>query len=168
MQDWEQEARGLRKEWESPDLWPRISEALERERRPRSSRWLLAVAAGVAFVIGLSSVWILTHTARPRVTVATPNLLTQQALDDVESSEAAYLQSIDKLAKLASPAVEMPQTPLMQAYRDKLDLLNGAIAELRVQAKSNPLYAQVRVQLAALYREKQETLQDVLDAQKNP
>ena len=170
MNDWEREIRGLHKEWDSPNLWPRIAKKLESEQRGvTSKRWMLAIAAGVVLTVGASAAWIATHPPAPPVKVnVTPGLLTQQALTDVEASETAYRASIERLAKLADPVVDMPQTQLMQSYREKLDLLDQAIAELRSEAGGNPLYAQIRTQLADLYRQKQETLQEVLDhAQQN-
>ncbi len=162
MENWEQEARHLRKDWESPDLWPRIAASLEAEqRRPRGVRpWVLALAAALVIALGASLVWNARHEAAPPA--ASPALLTEKALAEVQASEAAYVTSIDKLSKLAEPVIEMPPSPLVAAYAQKLVLLDGAIAELRAQADGNPLYGQVQMQLAALYRDKQATLQEVL------
>jgi hypothetical protein len=165
MHDWEKEIRSLHKEWDSPTLWPRIAKKLESEgRTATTNRWMMALAAGIVLTIGVSAAWMVTHHPVPAVKMnVTPGLLNQQALADVEASEAAYRNSIDRLAKLAEPAVEMPRTQLMETYRAKLDLLDQAIGELRSEAGANPMYAQVRTQLADLYRQKQETLQEVLD-----
>jgi hypothetical protein len=113
--------------------------------------------------LALASVWVITRPAPLSVTAATPQLLTDQALDELKTAEAAYLASIEKLARLAEPAIEMPPTPLVAAYGERLALLDSAIAELRAQAENNPLHAHLRAQLAALYREKQETLQEVVN-----
>jgi hypothetical protein len=43
-------------------------------------------------------------------------------------------------------------------------VLNSAIADLRAQAGMNPSNAQLRYQLLAMYREKQHTLEEVLEA----
>lgn len=51
----------------------------------------------------------------------------------------------------------------MAAYRDKLQLLDQAIAETRAAAAGNRLNAQVQNQLAALLHEKQRTLKEVLN-----
>ena len=170
MQDWEQEARNLHKEWDSPDLWPRIADRLEAEQG-RSHRgrihWTWAVAAMLAVGIGVGA-WMGTRPAHVPFTAAAPKLLTDQALDELEANEAKYLESIEKLASLAGPSIQAPPSPLVAAYRERLTLLDNAIAELREEAESNPLNAHLRLQLATLYREKQETLQEVLNhAQKN-
>ena len=57
-------ARQLRREWESPELWPRIQAALaaeaariERRRAPsRVSAWLTLAAAAAALVFGITVV----------------------------------------------------------------------------------------------------------------
>jgi hypothetical protein len=171
MQDWEQEARTLRKEWESPDLWPKIAAALEAERgggNRRLFRWPVALAAGLVLALATSMVWVSTRSTRIQLTAPTPQLLTDQALDELRTNEAAYVESIAKLAKLAGPTIATPPDPLIVAYRERLALLDSAISELRAQAETNPLHAHLRAQLAILYREKQETLQEVLNhAQQN-
>ncbi|HVX30931.1 MAG TPA: hypothetical protein VHA53_10665, partial [Nitrolancea sp.] len=54
------------------------------------------------------------------------------------------------------------QTPLMVSYKEKLMLLDDAIAECQQNIDNNRQNAQVRKQLLAMYSEKQRTLQDVL------
>ena len=166
MENWEQEARRLRKEWETPDLWPKIAEALEAERHsPRAQRsvrtWALPLAAALLVAAGAGLLWTAARHDAPAI--AAPQLLTEQALAELQANEAAYLESIDKLSRLAGPAIETPPSPLVEAYRERLALLDAAIAELRAQADGNPLYGHVQSQLAALYREKQETLQEVVN-----
>jgi hypothetical protein len=51
----------------------------------------------------------------------------------------------------------------MANYREKLIMLDSAIDELRMQAGRNPSNAHLRYQLLAMYQEKQETLQEVLE-----
>ncbi len=151
--DWWREisitARTLHRKWESPDLWRRIQSA----RRPGRMRWALAAAAAV--LIGTFWLW-----PAPK---SSENFLTEQALADARTAEAAYIASIDKLAILAGPRLARAESPLMANYRERLQLLDEAIAELRSQAEGNPFYAQVRGELSALYREKQKTLEEVLN-----
>jgi hypothetical protein len=54
----------------------------------------------------------------------------------------------------------------MANYREKLQVLDSAIDDLRAQAGQNPSNAHLRYQLLAMYQEKQETLQDVLEAKR--
>ena len=58
-------------------------------------------------------------------------LLTEQALRDIESAEAAYIRSIEKLSKLVEPKLEQATSPLTLTYRERLMLIDSAIAELR-------------------------------------
>jgi len=84
----------------------------------------------------------------------------------VESAESAYEKAIDKLDAEAKPQLDTPATPLMANYHEKLLLLDSAIDDLRAQAGMNPSNAQLRYQLLAMYREKQRTLEEVLEARK--
>jgi len=93
-------------------------------------------------------------------------LLKTKALDDVEKAQNAYVQAIDKLASDAKPQLDKPETPLMANYREKLQVLDSAIDDLRAQAGDNPSNAHLRYQLLAMYQEKQKTLEDVLEARR--
>ncbi len=92
------------------------------------------------------------------------SLLKSSALKEVETAESSYELAIDKLAAEAKPQLENPATPLLANYREKLLVLDSAIAELRAQAGLNPSNAQLRYQLLAMYQEKQRTLEEVLEA----
>lgn len=164
----------LRRNWASPHLWPRIAGALaeESERRhtgmlPRlwnalRPQWQPAVMVFALLLVTASGAWLLLR--RPAVTV-TPEiqrrLLTEQAVRDAEKSEEAYSSAIEKLAKLAGSKLENPATPLMTSYREKLLLLDDAIAECRSQAKQNPGNPQLQQELLSMYQEKERTLQEV-------
>ncbi len=80
--------------------------------------------------------------------------------------ETAYVQAIDKLAADAKPQLDKPETPLMANYREKLQVLDSAIDDLRAQAGDNPSNAHLRYQLLAMYQEKQKTLEEVLEARR--
>ena len=183
-------APALRKSWESPNLWPRIHQALAEESQAARARgwnlgalwmrwsteWRAAVAVLVLMAISGGSVYLLTKRIQPRsdgerVIEATATeqkqtqerrLLTEQAVREVEQNEAAYMASIDKLAKLAEPRLQKADTPLMLSYREKLVVLDAAIAELRAGVEQNQLNAHLRSELRELYQEKQSTLREVL------
>lgn len=149
-------ARLLHREWDSPELWARIQAEIAHRppARTHAWRWALAMAATVVLAMVL---------ARPFVRQPqTPSLLTDEALRDVERAETAYAHSIDRLAALAGPTLEHSPAPLAAAYREKLELLDGEIAELKRTAAGNRYNAYVETQLASLYHEKQTTLQDWL------
>jgi hypothetical protein len=171
-------AREMRDDADRPSLWPRIEQALieaaeEKRRSARSWDWLRfsrhgslgwqTLAAG-AFVLLLtvSAGWFYVHERRVQG-LHDPSLLKSKALTDVERTEAAYIQAIDKLDAEAKPQLDRPATPLLSSYREKLLLIDSAIEELRAQAGQNASNAHLRYQLLAMYQEKQRTLEEVLE-----
>jgi anti-sigma factor RsiW len=165
----------MKKEWPSPGLWPRISESLENELaqprgwrswiRGRSSspafRWQLALATIAILAVSGTTAFFMSH----RYQVSAPDnqhLLTEQAVHEVESAQQNYEQSIDKLAKLAEPKLTSAATPLMMNYREKLQLLDSAIADCRSNLEKNQANAYLRQQLLGFYQEKQKTLEQIL------
>ena len=147
----------LHEEWESETLWPRIRAGLAAEpvRRsgPRVWQWALAAAA----VVTLAVVLLLPHRG---AVPATPELLTDAALQEVQQAENAYTRSIDKLAAAAGPGLEQSPSPVAAAYREKLTLLDSAISEAKANAAQNRYNAYLRTELGTLLSEKQKTLQD--------
>jgi len=172
-------AEELRDYSDSPSLWPRIERALAEEAKRKAQRgqrwnwvsrltrfspgWQTALAGAFAVVLAISGGWIYIH--RPVAPVDNDkSLLRSSALKEVESAETAYERAIDKLAAQARPQLENPATQLLANYHEKLLVLDSAIADLRAQAGLNPSNAQLRYQLLAVYREKQRTLEEVLEA----
>jgi hypothetical protein len=171
----------------SPALWSRIETALAAnaalERAPSlqeklsawlgfSLSWQLAAVSAFAVLLLVSGGLIYRHqtitpTQKPvNSTTQQDPLLKTKALDDVEKAETAYVQAIDKLAADAKPQLDKPETSLMANYREKLQVLDSAIDDLRAQAGQNPSNAHLRYQLLAMYQEKQKTLEDVLEARR--
>jgi hypothetical protein len=93
-------------------------------------------------------------------------LLTEQALRDVEAAEAAYIRSIDNLSRAAQPILAKQNSDILTVYREKLMLLDTAIAEVRAQAEANRFNAHLQLQIASLYREKQHTLEEVVNRER--
>jgi hypothetical protein len=151
----------LHREWESDSLWPRIRAELAAEQpaRPRLyarwGRWGLALAATVALALVLLP--------RRGPAPGGRELLTDAALQDVQQAEAAYARSIDKLAAAADPGMEQSASPLAAAYREKLVVLDAAIADLKNNVEQNRYNAYLRTELASLYGEKQKTLRDWME-----
>jgi hypothetical protein len=148
----------LHEEWDSPALWPRIQSALAAQARPTRRplplwRWGLAAAAVVAVAVSLSQPWL---ASPPR----TRQFLTQDALREVQQAEAAYSRSIDRLSSVAAPAIEASPSPLAALYREKLLVLDSAIADLKQNVDTNPYNVYLQGQLASLYREKQRALRE--------
>jgi len=155
-----EQATALRKEWDTPGLWPRIAKSIEAERRRPVRSWQYwAIAAAVAFIL-MPSAWLLLRSkpdaSRERA------LLTEQALQEAEAAETAYVKSIDKLARLAEQKLAADTSPLAASYREKLLVIDSAINEIKAQSGSNRLNAHLRNELAALYRDKQQTLKEIL------
>jgi anti-sigma factor RsiW len=171
-------AQELRDYSDTPSLWPRIESALAQEAAAKKQRaerwswlslgfglslgWQTAVAAALVLVLTVSAGWIYFHRVGP-VTSGDQSLLKSSALAGVERAQAAYEQAIDKLAADAKPQLENPATPLQASYREKLLVLDSAINDLRAQAGMNPSNAHLRQQLLAMYQEKQQTLEDILE-----
>ena len=169
----------MREYSDTPSLWPRIERALVEQavaqNRPSEGRgWLsfdrlfplrLQTASAAALVLILTAFagWIYVRRQTPPVMQGDQSLLKSPALAEVERAQAAYEQAIDKLAAQAKPQLENPATPLQASYREKLLVLDSAINDLRAQTGLNPSNAHVRQQLLAMYEEKQQTLEDILE-----
>jgi hypothetical protein len=171
-------ASDLHQEWDSPALWPRIERALrEQSAPPRASwwerffgswnlisvQWQTAAAALLLVVLTGSAIWFITRSDRHRIP-ENQALFNNRTVREVEKAEAAYEQAIDKLDAQARPQLDNASTPLMASYREKLQVLDSAIADLRAQAGINPANGHLRRQLLAMYQEKQDTLEQVLEA----
>jgi len=176
-------AAELRDYSDSPILWQRIERALveqETARQERANRWAwlrlgsgsmlgwqVAAAATLAVLLAIAGIWVYRHETgsaigRPPIAEKTP-LLKSPALAEVERTQTAYEQAIDKLAAEAKAQIDNPTTPLQESYREKLLVLDSAIDDLRAQAGLNPSNAHLRQQLLAMYEEKQRTLQEILE-----
>jgi hypothetical protein len=171
-------ASEMHEEWNSPALWPRIERALaEQSASAKTSwfdrllgswnltslQWQTAAAALVLVLLSASAIWFITRPTRDRIP-ADQALYDNNTIRKVEKAEAAYAEAIDKLDAEARPQLDKASTPLMANYREKLQVLDSAIADLKSQAGINPANGHLRRQLLAMYREKQETLEEVLEA----
>jgi hypothetical protein len=168
-------APALRKQWESPELWPRIRQSLDAEAEKAGRRrwwnvesfrlwsphWQAATAALILVLSGLGG-WMMLRPSQPTSVEEERRLLTEQALGEIERSEGAYLKSIDKLSQLAAPKVRDPESAILSSYREKLLLIDSAIGELRTQVERNRFNAHLRQELLLIYQEKQHTLEEIL------
>jgi hypothetical protein len=134
--------------------------------------WQTALAALALVAVTATGTWILVRQHQPagpdasKMGTPTPDakkrLLTDQALREVQDAEQAYQKSIDKLAALAGPKLEHASTPLLSSYREKILVLDAAIAECKASQQNNPLNAHLRQELLSMYLEKQRTLEAVI------
>jgi hypothetical protein len=181
----------MRDHFDSPSLWPRIQKSLAEQAasmQPARTKqawgwnweslrlsfglhWQAALAGALVLLLVASAGWILYGTGKHADTTATGekivrkggDLLRTGALAEVERTESAYMHAIDKLAADAKPQLDKAETPLLANYREKIQVLDSAIDDLRAQAGQNPSNAHLRYQLLAMYQEKQRTLQEVLE-----
>ena len=150
-------AKSMHVTWRNDMLWPRIQRAMKP-----SYEWM-RIAAAVIVTIGIgASVWFAAHVRATREKAYDTAILPAIAVDEVERAEKLHADAINNLEKLAAPKLNEPQTPLMVSYKEKLMLLDDAIAECQKNIDQNRQNAQVRKQLLAMYSEKRQTLQDVL------
>jgi hypothetical protein len=186
----------LREYSPSPALWSRIETSLAANANTNASlatpptlqqkisawfgfslSWQLAAVGAFAVLLLVSGGLIYRHQSLPQrhpqqqqpvnsAHSTQDSLLKTKALDAVEKAQTAYVQAIDKLASDAKPQLDKPETPLMANYREKLQVIDSAIDDLRAQAGENPSNAHLRYQLLAMYQEKQKTLEDVLEARR--
>jgi hypothetical protein len=177
-------APSLKKSWESPGLWPKIREALvkesfapaggrapEPERAPRTApvwpAWIPIAAIATLFLVSFVGLQVFRPSLGDRQIFGVRSLpknplLTDAALEDVEKNERDYVRSIDNLARLAQPRLDAAATPLLVSYREKLLLLDNAIAELNDQIQQNRYNAHLRRQLLGIYAEKEQSLREVM------
>jgi hypothetical protein len=171
-------AAELRDYTESPALWSRIESSLAEEAAKAQSRktwrdllafwrpvpviWQTALAGVLAIALAISGGYLYMQ-RQAQVTPPGSRLLKTAALSEVERTERAYANAIEKLEASAKPQLDNSSSPLVPNYREKLMVLDSAIDELRVQAGQNPSNAHLRYQLLAMYQEKQETLEEVLE-----
>jgi len=178
-------ATELRDYSDDPSLWPRIHRSLvedagkmeqsksrwswESIRQSFSLSWQTAAAAGVVLLLIVSAAvcqrrnMVVTKTPPP---APSGDLLRNNALAEVERTQSDYMHAIDKLATDAKPQLDNQETPLLANYREKLQVLDSAIDDLRAQAGQNPSNAHLRYQLLAMYQEKQRTLEEVLEVKR--
>jgi hypothetical protein len=179
-QEISQAAPGLVKSWDSPHLFPGIARALAVETRSepaapaadsparrRHFAWVPAAVAASLFVLSMVGLYVFKPGESARDPFARPSigkepLMSNQTLKEVEDAESNYLSSIEKLSRLAEPRMANPDSPLLVSYREKLQLLDSAIGDLRGQLEGNRFNTHLRKELLAMYQEKKHTLEEVL------
>jgi hypothetical protein len=167
-------APGLREDWETPDLWPKIRQTLVAQQKAAKPHGLVGrftgrfdwrMMAGIAAVLAIAVSIFMMKYSRPMPAPAArqdSDFLTEQTLKEVEQTEAAYRASIDKLTRLAQPKLSASENPVAVAAREKLMLLDSEIDSLRSTVNHNRLNSQLQADLAEMYRDKQETLKEIL------
>jgi hypothetical protein len=155
-------AASMRTTWNNDMLWPRIERAIRAERKRAVPRWLWQVAAAALLTIGLGGAVFQVVRDQTREAAFDRTIIRITALDEVERAERAHVQAIENLEDLAGAKLDDPETPLMISYKEKLMLLDDAIAECQANIDRNRQNAHLRKQLLAMYTDKQQTLEDVV------
>jgi hypothetical protein len=148
-------AKSLHQTWESDLLLTRI----KRQFR-RSIVWRAAAAILLTAGIGATT-WYAVRDSN-RDAAFEQKILNIAAVDDVERAEKAYVDAIGRLESIAEPQLENADTQLMLSYKEKLMVLDDAIAEVQAGIEENRQNAHLRKQLLTMYSEKQRTLQTVV------
>jgi hypothetical protein len=174
-------AEELRDYRRDAQLWRKIATSLKEQGRsePRGRGvwkrlgfgseaglgWRTVLAGALVLVLAVSGIYVVRRQMRAP-DAGQSQLLKNSALAEVERTERDYRKAIDQLATEAKPELDSPATPLMASYKEKLVVLDGAIDELRTEAGRNPSNAHLRYELLAMYQEKQQTLQEVLETKR--
>ena len=170
----EEAAPALRARWETPDLFPRILQALdapaasapppEPRRRPLSP-WIIAAYAAALVLLSTVGLWVFRdNPGRNPFSGAESSespFLSERAMQDVERKESDYVAAIDRLAAVVRSG-PVPDTALAASYHEKLQLIDSAIADCRSQIEQNRYNAHLRHELLAMYGEKKRTLEDLI------
>ena len=143
-------------------LWPRIERALRQSKRGPSVSRLSQVAAAIFLTLALGSTLFYALRVQIRDAAFDRHILRISALEEVEKAEDAHKRAIANLERVADPKLANASSPLTVSYKEKLMLLDDAIAECQANIERNRQNAHLREQLLAMYSEKQRTLEDVL------
>jgi hypothetical protein len=170
-------ARSLHREWDSPELWPAIARALEAEesRQRAASRyrtwmpWAAAAALLIATTVTLLVLrdGLVRNTPAVQPGQASERLLSDEALTDLEQAETRYIAAIEALAAKVAPAANGPSSPLEANLRERLMIIDNAIAECRAEIERNRFNAHLRRQLLTIYQEKRQTLEQILELEQH-
>lgn len=150
-------AQSLHTTWRSDTLLPRIQREIKRETRSAHA-WVWQVAAALIVLLGLAVVVWKANQLSPMDKV----ILKQKVYDEAEKAQKDHERAIKQLEKLAGEKLDDPATPILVSYKEKLMLLDDAIAECQKAIDQNRANAAVHKQLLAMYDEKQRTLREVL------
>ena len=169
-----QAARSLHREWPTPDLWPAIAaeiaavERAERNTRIKRRVWTALATAAALLVAVAGSILVVrdrgtpADPAIPAVVRSGDRLLSDEALEEVERAETQYIAAIEALAtKVVQRGGDTP-SPVLANLRERLLVIDAAIADCRAEVERNRFNAHLRRQLLSIYREKRRTLEEIL------
>jgi hypothetical protein len=152
-------ASGMQQTWKSDMLWPRIERSIRQEQRRSRANWW-QIAAAILLVTGIGVFALVAH-RRAQRTEFDESILRVAVVDEVERAEKAHVAAIARLEQMTDAKLENASTPLMVSYKEKVMMLDDAIAECQSNIRHNRQNAHLRKQLLAMYSEKQRTLQEI-------
>ncbi|HWC64503.1 MAG TPA: hypothetical protein VG777_00365, partial [Thermoanaerobaculia bacterium] len=169
-------APALRKRWDSPELLGRILAAVEAGGLPaaapapasaprRLPPWVPAVYAAALVLLSTLGLWVFRDAPNRNPfsgSASESPFLGDEAMREVERKEADYVAAIDRLSRIAAASTAPAPSALAANYRERLLVIDSAIAECRAQIDQNRYNAHLRRQLLAMYDEKKRTLEDLL------
>jgi hypothetical protein len=170
-------AKTLHREWDSPELWPAIARAMaeaESEQPPASRyrTWMPWAAAAAVILATTATLLVLrdgvvrdTSTLQPAR--GSERLLSDEALAGLEDAETRYIAAIEALAAKVAPAANAPSSPLEANLRERLLIIDNAIADCRAEIERNRFNAHLRRQLLTIYQEKRQTLEQILELEQH-
>jgi hypothetical protein len=154
-----QTARGMQTTWQTDMLWPRIERSIRAEKK-RMPPWMTIAASFAIFAIVGVMAW--TAVVRVKANRFEKMIIASGKIDAVREAEKKHREAIAALEEQTEDALEDPASPLLVSYKEKLMLLDDAIAQCETAIQQNRRNAHLRKQLLAMYSEKQRTLQEVL------
>jgi len=154
-------ARSMRAKWQSDMLWPRIERAIRKERRTPARR-LWQIAASFLIIASLGGTMYYALRVQDHNAEFSKRIINMSAAGEADQAQRAYERAIGNLESLAEGKLDDAGSPLMVSYKEKLMLLDDAIAECQANIDHNRQNAHLRKQLLSMYVEKQQTLRDVL------
>lgn len=168
-------ARALHREWQSPGMWPAIAEKIaaieqaERRAAARRRAWrTLAAAAVIVLAVAASTLLVRDRLSpgggptAPAPAATGARLLSDEALSEVERAEEQYIAAIELLATKVAAESGASASPLVGNLRERLLVIDAAIADCRAEIDRNRFNAHLRRQLLSIYQEKRRTLEQIL------
>ena len=150
----------------SPELWSRIEDELRSEIKPRAERRRIRLEPLNSLVFRTAAAFLLVVA----VTVAVffrpfgsrSGILGQGALHRIEKREAAYIDAINDLEKLALPTLSDLSLELMLLYRERLETIDDQIDRCREELQRNPGNAHIRKYMLAALQDKKQALTEIM------
>lgn len=155
-------SRALRQPVESPGLWEKIEKSLIEEESKKNKTFhkyfpIFRIAAVLVLIFGLTLIFITRNKNQDS------KLLVSSVLKQVEQKEKDLEETISELEKIALPKLSNMNLELMFLYRDRLETIEAQIVQCKDMLNENPANAHLRRYLLAAYKDKKETLSELLN-----